>query len=114
MSEVFDYAEFYNEAKIPSITMTGLVNFVHKGVMPGSFLCAALENKLKQTYGNASDESNLVAIPAIVQYLYNSCPGIAWGDAKAVREWTEIGGLEGYSKGARPKADTEEDEDETG
>jgi len=108
---MLDHEEFYRESKIPELTMSGITNFIHKGIMPGSFLGAVLENNLKQTYGNA-DENNLVAIPSIVQYLYNSCPGIAWGSAREVREWIEIGGLEGYSKGIRPKAQQEEEEDE--
>ena len=110
--EYFDQAEFYNEDKIPAPTMSGITNFIHRGVMPGSFLCSVLENKLKQSYQNA-DESNLVAIPAIVQYLYNSCPGIAWGSPREVREWMEIGGLDGYSRGVRPKVEQEEEEGDT-
>lgn len=97
MSEVFDTAEFYNESKIPASTMETITNYIHKGVPPGSFVMAVLENNLKKTYAQA-DEHNLVAIPAIVQYLYNNAPGNCWGSPKVVRDWLAMRGMEGLTK----------------
>ena len=106
---MFDYEEFYRESKIPELTMSGITNFIHRGAMPGGFLTSVLENNLKQTYGSA-DENNIVAIPSIVQYLYNNAPGICWGSPREVREWMEIGGMDGYAKGVRPKSQQEGDD----
>lgn len=109
MSEYFDAAEFYSESKIPELTKQTLGNYIHKGIMPGSFVMSMLENDLRKTYLNA-DNDNLVAIPSIFAYIRNSAPGLCWGSTRAVREWIEIGGMEGYMKGIRPRAEQEEEE----
>ena len=107
---MLDYEDFFAEAKIPQLTRTGIDSFIQRGTLPGSFVCSVLENNLKQAYGNA-DDFNIVAIPSIVHYLYNNAPGICWGSPREVREWIEIGGMEGYQRGARPREGFEEDED---
>ena len=94
MSERFDMAEFMNEIKIPPYTRADIDRYIEKGVITDRFLCSILENKLKQSYQNA-DEANLVAIPAIVSYLYNNAPAGCWGSPDIVAKWMDHKGMEG-------------------
>lgn len=55
----------------------------------GDFLCAVLENNLKEAIGRA-DENALAALPHIVAFLYNDAPSSSWGSPANVAEW---GGL---------------------
>lgn len=83
---MLDHAEFYNERKIPALTMETINNYVENRWLPGSFVTAILENNLKQAYWNADDE-NLVAIPAIVYHMHNNVRSDCWGSPEAVRAW---------------------------
>jgi hypothetical protein len=56
--------------------------------MPGGFMQAVLENKLKESFERADDTSR-AALPDIVHYLYNHFPMAAWGSPERVQEWTE-------------------------
>jgi len=89
--------ELYNESNIPARTKKEIDAWIHCGEIPNRFLCSILENNLKQSYQNA-DEENLVAIPAIVSYLWNNAPGISWGSVEKVTEWRESGGMQGLTQ----------------
>ena len=94
---MLNHQEFYHETKIPEATRTALHLYIHNGNLPGRFLTSVFENKLKQTYANA-DDCNLLAIPAIVHYLYNNAPSQCWGSPEAVTTWVEQKGMEGIDK----------------
>jgi len=83
-----DYEEFYSADKIPITTLNAINNYVTHGIPPGRFVRAVLENRLVGAY-HAADNRNLVAIPAIVSYLYNKVPSNCWGSPEAVRDWLE-------------------------
>jgi len=95
--EPFSTIEFYNPEKITPVDRLELDRYIHHGEIPNKFLTSALENKLKQTYQNASDEQ-LVSIPSIVYYLYNNAPAHCWGCPRLVDEWNKQKGMEGIDK----------------
>jgi len=83
---MLDYKKFYAVDNIPEATKSGIDQYIVHGVPPGGFLRAVLENNLKEAY-RAADDSNLVAIPAIVHYLYNTAPSTCWGSPGTVVGW---------------------------
>ena len=72
---------------IPPHLQGGLERYLQHGIMPGGFLQAVLENKLKESFERADDISR-AALPDIVHYLYNFIPMAAWGSPERVTEWT--------------------------
>jgi hypothetical protein len=73
---------------IPEYTMNALNLYVEHGIVPGSFLCAVLENNLVRAVGRA-DRENLAALPDIVKYIYNELPSTCWGSPARVNEYLE-------------------------
>ena len=60
---------------IPETTQAGIMRYVEHGVKPGSFLTAVLSNDLYNATGRA-DQQNLAALPTIVRWFANHCPGL--------------------------------------
>ena len=60
---------------IPSTTQASITRYVEHAVKPGGFLTAVLSNDLRNATGRA-DQQNLVALPAIVRWFANHCPGL--------------------------------------
>ena len=60
---------------IPSTTQASITRYVEHGIKPGGFLTAVLSNDLYNATGRA-DQQNLVALPAIVRWFANHCPGL--------------------------------------
>ncbi len=60
---------------IPSTTQASITRYVEQGIKPGGFLTAVLSNDLRNATGRA-DEQNLAALPAIVRWFANQCPGL--------------------------------------
>ena len=83
MSE-YRFKEFY----IPARMMDGITRYIEKGVPPGDFQTAIIENNLEAACGRA-DEENLRNIPAYVAYFYNNAPANCWGYKGAVEAWGE-------------------------
>ena len=71
---------------IPAHLQGGLERYLQEGILPGGFLQAVLENKLKESFERADDISRK-ALPDIVHYLYNYIPMAAWGSPEHVAEW---------------------------
>lgn len=92
----------YGSFEIPSYMGQGLIDYVEKGVPPGGFLTAVLENDLVGACGKA-DLNNLKAIPAYAGYLYNKVPSGCWGSPEKVTAWIKAGGLEGTTRAQRIK-----------
>ena len=63
-----------------------LDRWAEKGGSTGSFIQAVLSNNLVDAVGRADDE-NLVALPAIVAYVYNELPSGSWGSPSKVKSW---------------------------
>ena len=72
---------------VPAHLHGGLERYLQDGILPGGFLQAVLENKLKESFERADDISR-AALPDIVHYLYNYVPMAAWGSPERVAEWT--------------------------
>lgn len=64
----------------------GLERWITKGIMPGDFLKAVLENNLSKAIGRA-DETNIKYLPGIVTWLYNRAPSACWGSRERVQGW---------------------------
>jgi hypothetical protein len=71
---------------LPEELREKLARYAEERKLPGSFLQAVLENNLAQAVMR-SDDDNLAALPAVVAYVYNEIPMMAWGSPGVVREW---------------------------
>lgn len=87
-----DYKELLET--LPVHCREGVLNYIEKGVSPGSFLVSVLSNDLKGAFG-AADMINKPYIENYVIYLYNCAPTSCWGSEEAVANWIKQGGLEG-------------------
>lgn len=79
----------YDINHIPPTTMDTLKRYIEHGCPPGGFVEAVLNNDLKESYGRA-DDHNLLAIPAIVAFLFNEAPRRCWGSAERVQLWMKF------------------------
>lgn len=75
-----------NYALLPEHIREGMQRYIEHGVEPGSFLRAALENDLVESFACA-DADNLARMFDIVKFLYNECPMVCRGSKKAVADW---------------------------
>jgi len=79
---------------IPERMMGGLKRFIDSGDIPCGFLCAVLENDLKDAV-NRADDANLAILPAYSFFLYNDAPADCYGSPAKVAAWAKLGGLKG-------------------
>lgn len=79
----------FNQFYIPDRMMGGIRRYIDQGIVPGEFLCAVIQNDLRETVGRA-DEENMGNLPAYVAYFYNEAPSLCWGSPKAMQEWIEL------------------------
>lgn len=79
---------------IPENAMETLRAYIDRGRRPGGFMEAVLSNNLSEAVARA-DERHMIAIPAIVFFLYNEAPSGCWGTPERVRDWMHSGGLDG-------------------
>lgn len=79
---------------LPPHMQDGARLYVERGIEPGSFMRAVLENDL---YGAASraDSINKEMLFEWVQWMYAEAPGACWGDRVLVDTWIDSGGMEG-------------------
>ena len=63
-----------------------LTRYVENKIPPGGFLCAVLENDLKEACARA-DDVNRYRLFEIVAYCYNHIPSACWGSREAVINW---------------------------
>jgi len=73
---------------IPEETQDAIRRWVLRGEYPGGFLTAVLENRLSQAIARA-DAENLLALPSIVNFLYNRTPAQCNGSPESVAAWPE-------------------------
>jgi hypothetical protein len=74
--------------ELPDALKESIDAYVETGRPTGSFLAACIDNKLGMAISLA-DSDSLKALPAIVGYLYNECPGDCWGSRERRTEWME-------------------------
>lgn len=75
-----------SEKGIPYYMQDALIRYYENGISPGSFLCAVLNNDLKEAFGRA-DDINQYCIRNYVLWLYNHAPTGSWGHADATENW---------------------------
>ncbi len=71
---------------IPQRILDGLSRYIKDHIPTGHFLHAVLTNDLTEAVGRADDEC-ILALPAIVKWLYNEAPGTCWGSPEKVKQW---------------------------
>ena len=76
----------------------GVVNYLQKGIRPGSALEAILCNDLICAVRHA-DIDVRKGLPQIVIWLLEYFPEDAWGSTSAFRNWHSSGGLKGLEAG---------------
>ena len=82
---------------IPEHMRPGLTRYIERGIKPGSFMRAVLENDLKNAVFLA-DDINRQHLVDWVQILYTYAPGNCWGSPEKFKAWIAQGGLIGRSK----------------
>lgn len=80
--------------KLPAHMQEAARLYVERGIQPGSFLRAVLENNLTESFGQADDENRLFMFEW-ARWLYNDAPGGCWGSKDVVAEWINRRGLKG-------------------
>lgn len=73
----------------PEGIVESLQRYVDHGISPGGFLCAVLDNDLKEAIGRA-DHINLPLIPHIVAYCHSEIPSYSWGSPGCVDRWLRL------------------------
>lgn len=89
------FADTRNLAMVPEGLRVGLLLYIDKGVIPGSFLTAVLKNDLRAACMHG-DDANVRELLAIVRYLYQFAPSPCWGEPKCVAAWSKHRGLADY------------------
>jgi hypothetical protein len=77
---------------LPEHMREGARLYVEQGVEPGDFMVAVLTNNLMLSFSRA-DRINIRAMDAWCDWLWNECPGNAWGSPEKVTAWIESGGM---------------------
>lgn len=80
------------EPVLPERFQHGIELYRDKGVPPGPFLRAVLENDLKRAF-MCADHMSVRQLPGIVSWLYNHFPMNAWGSVEAVDHWIKTKGM---------------------
>jgi hypothetical protein len=75
------------EDGVPENLAPALVKWIQQHRRPGDFLTAVLKNDLREAVGRAADMSIVLALPAIVTFLYMRAPGKCWGSKADIEYW---------------------------
>ncbi len=79
-------------SKLPSHMQGAVKRYIEKGIPPGDFLTAVIENNLLRAVSHA-DDTNVKALKTWVQFFYNEAPGNCWKTKEAMNAWVKQGGL---------------------
>jgi len=82
---------------IPARMFDGINRWIERGIYPGDFLTAVIENDLSRAVSHA-DAENMRNLPAYVGYFYNKAPAGCWGSRERAKRWNAQGGIEGYER----------------
>jgi hypothetical protein len=94
----------FNQFYIPDRMMGAIRRYIEHGIVPGEFLCAVIQNDLRETVGRA-DEENIANLPAYVAYFYNEAPSLCYGSPNAMRKWVKKQGLQNVRSPNQPCGD---------
>lgn len=92
---------------LPEHMQGGARRYIERGISPGSFMRAVLENNFLEAFKRADDE-NTERMKDWARWIYNECPRDAHGDPDTVSEWIEAGGYEGLWAAAEAADDREQ------
>jgi hypothetical protein len=76
---------------VPEHLVSGLALYLVKGIEPGGFMMAVLENDLMGAFSRA-DINSRAGMFELVQFLYNDTPRNCHGSREAVMAWMKQGG----------------------
>lgn len=82
-AEGIDMASEYN---IPATTLDGITLYITRGIAPGHFLTAVIENDLLGAISRA-DTANLEALSRIVSFFYDQAPHNCWRSRDNMNKW---------------------------
>mgnify|MGYP001569857883 CR=1 FL=1 len=71
---------------VPKDLHPGFVNYVVRGVHPGAFHTACLEDRFVEAVVRSSEESR-AALPAIARFILHDLPATCWGSHINVENW---------------------------
>lgn len=89
MTNAHDFNTGYDQWRLdllPAHMQREVYEYLAHGAEPCNFLHAVLRNDLTDSFSYA-DHINKSCMEAWVIWLYNYCPGGAWGDHLAVSDW---------------------------
>jgi len=89
-------------SKLPEHMRAGAKLWIENGIATGGFLCAVIENNLKEAFVCA-DDINLARMRDIVGFFYDEAPGGCWGSPEKAKEWRKVGGWNGVVKKAKER-----------
>jgi hypothetical protein len=82
---------------IPEHCVDGLKLYIERGIRPGGFLQAVLQNDLYLACSRA-DIVNSLALVAYTKFLHYYAPEACFGSPEAMRAWVAHHGLAGQKK----------------
>lgn len=82
---------------VPEHLRSGLQLYIERGLPPGHFLTAVLENDLMEAMGRA-DEISRAGLFTLCQFLYCYAPRGCHGSRLKVYEWVKHSGLDGIER----------------
>jgi len=73
-------------SKLPERLRTGTQLYIEKGVPPGDFLTAVIQNNLVETFVRA-DNDMAKKIYEIITWFYWEVPSACWGSETKMNKW---------------------------
>ena len=80
------YAACLEKHGVPEHLREGLIRYLVRHIPTGHFLTAVLSNDLTEAVSRG-DEVSIDGLPAIVRFLRNDVPWLAWGSQTIVKAW---------------------------
>ena len=75
-------------SRLPETYREGMRRYIEEGILPGSFLVAALSNNLHAAVTQCSGP--MEDLKTVMMWLYNEAPSRCWGSLGNVREWVAL------------------------
>ena len=75
-----------NYELLPAHMRGAMRRWIERGIWPGDFLTAVLQNNLVEAAVRA-DETNLYRLFDYSIFLYNEIPSLSWGSTERTEEW---------------------------
>lgn len=75
-------------SKLPERLRGGVQRYIEKGIIPGDFLIAIIQNNLTETFARADDDM-IKVIQEIVSWFYWEPPAGCWGSITKMNKWAK-------------------------